>query len=267
VARVTTGVAGAVVTAGAGGRPADGWAAAARGLPRDAARTRSDPVCVSDAVPVAQARDTASVRDLPLVEVPATGSGNADRFAVVITGDGDWASFVRDVAGALAARGMPVVVLKARAYMGQARTPEGTARDVARLVETYAARWQRPHVVLVGYSRGADWLPFILARGGDGLRGRVKLGAMLGLAERSKFSFSYLDLLRTTSAPSDIPIAPELAKLKGLPLACVYGADEEESGCRGADAGVVTAFARDGGHHFDGDAAGIVGQVLGVMRP
>ncbi len=222
---------------------------------------------MSSAVPVAQARDTASVPDLPLVEVAATGSGNANRFAMVITGDGDWASFVRGAAGALAARGMPVVALEARAYMGQARTPDVTARDVARLVETYAARWQRPHVVLVGYSRGADWLLFILMRGGEGLHARVNLAAMLGLAERSAFTFSYLDLLRTTSGASDIPIAPELARLKGLPLACEYGADEEELGCRGADAGVVTAFGRGGGHHFDGDAGAIVGQVLGVLRP
>lgn len=219
----------------------------------------------------AQARaDTLPVSDLPLVEVPAAPgvTANADRFVVLLTGDGDWASLVRDVAAQFAARGMPVVGLRSRAYMKGKRDADVTTRDVSRLVETYAARWGRPHVLLVGYSRGADWLPFVLARGGDRLRERTKLVGMLAMAERAKFTFSLFDLVRATSDPADPPIAPELAKLRGLglPLACVYGVDEEESGCKGADASMMTIFARSGGHHFDSDAAAIVTQLLSAMR-
>jgi type IV secretory pathway VirJ component len=214
--------------------------------------------------------DTLPVTDLPLVELAATQgvTANADRFVVLLTGDGDWAALVRDVAGQFAARGMPVVGLKARSYMKRGRDAEVTTRDVSRVVETYAARWGRPHVLLVGYSRGADWLPFVLARGGERLRERTKLVGMLAMAERAKFSFSLFDMVRSTSDPSDPPIAPELAKLRGLglPLACVYGVDEEETGCKGADPALMTVFARAGGHHFDSDAAAIVTQLLTVMK-
>ena len=64
-----------------------------------------------------------SVADLPLVEVPAKGQGGKT-LAVIISGDGGWAGIDKDVAGALAAKGIPVVGWNSLQYFWTARKPD-----------------------------------------------------------------------------------------------------------------------------------------------
>src|ERR1700733_8386245 len=105
-----------------------------------------------------------SLQDLPLVEVPSTGTGNDDVFAVLLSGDGGWAGIDKNVARSLAERGIPVVGWDTLRYFWTARTPAGLARDLDRTLAYYAVAWQRPHVLLIGYSQGADVLPFAVNR-------------------------------------------------------------------------------------------------------
>jgi len=41
---------------------------------------------------------------------------------------------------------------------------EATARDLARVIEHYTRTWNKPRVLLIGYSQGADVLPFLVNR-------------------------------------------------------------------------------------------------------
>src|SRR5690242_10500800 len=54
-----------------------------------------------------------SLRDLPLVEVPARGA-NAGALVIFLSGDGGWAEIDKVVSDALAARGIGVVGMDAR---------------------------------------------------------------------------------------------------------------------------------------------------------
>jgi type IV secretory pathway VirJ component len=202
-----------------------------------------------------------SVADLPLVEVPAVG--RRDVLAILLTGDGGWAELDRVVARTLAEHDVAVVGLDSRAYLSRRRTPEATADAVARVARHYAAAWGRDSVVLVGYSRGADILPFVVDRLPPDVRPHVALVAMLGLARGAGFHFHWADLLRETSRPDDLPVLPELERLRGtVPMLCIYGAEEKESGCRDADPTLVERVERTGGHHFDGDYASLAGEIV-----
>jgi len=119
-----------------------------------------------------------AVSDLPLVEVPAPGS--APYLAVMLSGDGGWASLDKEVAGVLAGKGMPVVGLNSLQYFWSARTPEQLAADLARVLRHYLTAWGKSKVVLAGYSFGADVLPFAVSRLPAELRNAVALVALLG---------------------------------------------------------------------------------------
>lgn len=213
------------------------------------------------------------VRDLPLVEVPAAPSvaGGArsapdSTLVLLVTGDGDWADIDRGIAGALTRAGAAVVALKARAYLqGGPRSPDGMARDVERTLRHYLPLWGRDRVVLVGYSRGAELLPFVATRLPADLRARVDLLAMLGLSTTASFQFHWSDIVTDRARRSDLPVAPELARLRGTRMLCVYGSDEKDSGCRGADPSLVQRVERPGGHHFDGDFPALGGLVLQAL--
>ena len=65
----------------------------------------------------------ADVRDLPLVELPAT-KAKGDRFAIMISGDGGWRRIDSKVTDKLRADGMPVVGFLANEYLRTRRTPD-----------------------------------------------------------------------------------------------------------------------------------------------
>jgi type IV secretory pathway VirJ component len=61
-------------------------------------------------------------------------------------------------------------------------------------------------------------------------------------------------------------VAPELERLRGQRMICVYGTDEKDSGCRDADSTLITRVQRKGGHHFDGNFKGL-GELIVQMLP
>jgi type IV secretory pathway VirJ component len=206
------------------------------------------------------------VKGLPLHEVP-TKSPSPIAVAIFLSGDGGWAGLDRRVAEDLAAHGVPVVGLDSRAYLMKTRTPDEAAADVARVMRHYSAQWSVQHMAIVGYSRGADMAPFVVNRLPGELRSELALVALLAPAERASFQFHWTDLLSDTSKPSDPPILPELERLRGTPVLCVYGKDEKESLCRLADTSAVRVDKRKGRHHFDGDYDAIAAEIVRLLAP
>ncbi len=221
-----------------GGDPASALVAA---FARDADDAGSSPTQLS-----------ASVSDLPLVAVAARGTP-ADAFAVILSGDGGWASLDREVGGALAERGVPVLGFDSLQYFWTRRTPEESASALARVLRHALGEWPDRRIALVGYSRGADVLPFMVSRLPADLRARVALVVLIGPARSVEFEFHVSDWLGRSDPDAGLPIAPEIAKLRGLRILCIYGRDEDESACRGLDPALATRDERAGGHHFDGD--------------
>lgn len=194
------------------------------------------------------------VSDLPLVEVPAKGSAN-DLLAVILTGDGGWASLDRDIGGVLAAKGVAVVGFNTLQYFWAAKSPDLAAKDLERVMRHYLERWHRQRVLLLGYSLGADVLPFMAGRLPEDLRKQVAAVALLGPGKTANFEFHLSDWLG--GGTEGMPVAPEMARLQGLKVLCLYGEEEPDSLCRvlPPDNSQVKVVTFGGGHHFGGDYA------------
>jgi type IV secretory pathway VirJ component len=202
---------------------------------------------------------------LPVVETPTMQPGRY--MAVLITGDGGWAAGDRALATTLANEGMPVVALDARAYFGTPRTPDATTRDWEQLARWYMPLWRRDSVVFVGYSRGADVAPFVVARLAPALRDRVALVAMIGLSDRASFAFHWADLVRDIPRPTDLPTLPALEQLRGRRMLCFSGNEESGSLCPRLDPALATPLLHPGKHQLSADAgAAIAGQILAALR-
>ena len=197
----------------------------------------------------------------------ATKAPSPTAVVIFLSGDGGWAGLDRRISEDLAARGVAVVGLDTRSYLMKTRTPDEAAADVARVMRHYTTQWAVQHVGIVGYSRGADLAPFVVNRLPSELRAELALVALLAPAERAGFQFHWTDLLNDTSKPSDPPILPELERLRGTPVLCVYGKDEKESLCRLADTSAVRVDKRRGRHHFDGDYDAIAAEILRLLAP
>jgi type IV secretory pathway VirJ component len=187
---------------------------------------------------------------LPLIEVPAT-KGTSDTLVVFVSGDGGWAKIDKSMAKILAENGMPVVGLNALQYFWTKRTPDSAARDLQSIVENYLTTWKKERVLFVGYSRGADVLPFMINRLPAELRSKTRLIALLGPSPKVEFEFHVGDWMRTSSK-SGYQVKPEVDRLSSQNIVCLFGEDDKDSLCPIVSGPRIKTVMLKGAHHFDG---------------
>jgi len=214
---------------------------------------------------VAHSPEQGTVQDLPLIEVPSSTS-RGDTLAVILSGDGGWASIDRELGNTLAHLGIPVVGLNSLQYFWTPRTPESTAKDLERILQHYLTVWQKTKVLLVGYSRGADVLPFLVTRLSAVTLARIQEVALLGPAPRVDFEFHLADWLGESPSDTALPLLPEVQKLKGMKILCFYGTEEGDTLCKDLEPELATVIPLKGGHHFDGNYSAMAQIILGAAR-
>ena len=200
------------------------------------------------------------VEDLGLVEVLASGGKDQGAMAVILTGDGGWADIDKSVAAGLAAAGVPVVGWSSLRYYWTPRTPEAAAGDLARIVEHYSAAWKKQRVLLVGYSFGADVMPFLVNRLPTSALARINSVSLLGLSDTAAFEFHVSSWLGG-GGDAHRPTAPEVARLS-VPVTCVHGTDEKDSACLALNDQHVRIVRLGSGHHFGGNYERLVELIL-----
>jgi type IV secretory pathway VirJ component len=197
-----------------------------------------------------------ALADLPLLELPVPG-GTGDTLAVIVSGDGGWAGLDRDVASLLADRGFPVVGLNTLQYFWHSRTPDGAATDLARILRAYLAAWNRKDALLVGYSLGAEVLPFMASRLPADLLSKVRMVALLGPGRTTSFEFHLSEWLGHGGGENR-PVRPEVARLKGRPVACIYGSGEKATSLCTTLGPLASAVQLPGAHYLGSDPRAVV---------
>lgn len=194
------------------------------------------------------------------MEAPAQGDESVS-FAVIVSGDGGWASIDRDLGITLSAAGVPVVGFNSLEYFWNPRTPDQTAKDLERVLRHYLKAWKKQSILLIGFSFGADVLPFLADRLPADLSNKVKVVALLSPGRRATFEFHLTDWLNV-SHTNERPTLPEVEKLKGMRILCFYGDEEEDSLCTAIDPKLATVIPLAGGHHFGGHFHTITDRIL-----
>jgi type IV secretory pathway VirJ component len=203
----------------------------------------------------------AALSDLPLIEIPAQpGPAPSNAFAIILSGDGGWAGLDKEVAAALSAQGIPVVGLDSLRYFWQARTPQGLAADTERIINYFLEHLGKQRVLLIGSSQGADVLPFAVNRLSKASAAHVQLAAILGMSEHALFEFHLSSWL--SDSQSGPPTLPEVDRMTGMPVLCIYGAGENDSLCPKLDPRKIEVVKLPGDHHFNGDYAGLARVIL-----
>jgi type IV secretory pathway VirJ component len=202
------------------------------------------------------------INDLPVQEVHAAGA--SDEFALVISGDGGWAGLDQELAARLAANRVPTVGLNSLKYFWSERTPAETARDVARLMRHYLSAWKKQRVLLIGYSFGADVLPFVITRLPQDLRERIASVSLLGIDAHASFEVRIADWVGSDQGGA--PTRPELDAIGHVPVLCIYGEGEADSICPGLSAPGVEREQIGKGHHFSGEYALLAEHILAFAR-
>ncbi len=199
-----------------------------------------------------QGKASATLRGIPLIELPVV---HARRMVVFLSGDGGWAAFDRGVASALNAVGIAVLGWDSLSYFWQPRPPTVLARDLARVIDEFGARWHVQSVVVAGFSFGASSLPFAVNGLPAAVRARIEKVVMLGPTPTTSFEFRLSQWLGSDTGDT-VAVAPEIAKLAPLAVWCVRGEDDTEAACPPL-APPSRVVSLPGDHHFNGDYAAL----------
>jgi type IV secretory pathway VirJ component len=214
----------------------------------------------------ATSTESADIKHLPLVEVPAKGTPNQSGeglMAVMISGDGGWAGLDHELGDAIAGSGVPLVGFNSLKYFWTPRTPDETARDIADVINHYLKAWNKEKLILIGYSFGADVLPFVVNRLPEAIKARIDLVVLMGPSTSAQFEFHLSNWFEGASDDA-LPTLPEAKKMKGKRIVCLFGEEEADSLCRSLDASVAQVIALPGGHHFDGDYPALARRILAL---
>ncbi|HSQ79342.1 MAG TPA: AcvB/VirJ family lysyl-phosphatidylglycerol hydrolase [Candidatus Bathyarchaeia archaeon] len=218
------------------------------------------------AMPAAGQVAAPNVSDLPLVEVPAT-AGTGDILAVLLTGDGGWAVPDRGLSRELAASGIPVVGLNTLKYFWTAKTQEQAAADLDRIMRHYLEAWHKTKAVLIGYSLGADVLPFMMNRLPGDLQARVGTVVLMGPSDSAEFEFHLGDWLGRGPGKNAVPTIPEIEKIRPeAVLLCVYGEGDKDQICGRLDPKRVRSVMIPGGHKVGGGYEPVAAAILDSLK-
>ena len=189
-----------------------------------------------------------SVGDLPLVQLPtAPGFGT---MAIIYSGDGGWRDIDKSIGDVFQKEGVPTVGVDSLRYFWSKKKPDETARDMARIIDTYTKIWGVDHVILVGYSFGADILPsaYDLLPVSD--KKKIVEVSLLGISNTVSYQISIGAFLGSSSG--DGPTLPDIGKMQAPMIQCFYGALETDSVCLKLQGTGSELIKTSGGHHFDG---------------
>ncbi|MEO3997819.1 AcvB/VirJ family lysyl-phosphatidylglycerol hydrolase [Mesorhizobium sp. CAU 1732] len=229
-----------------------------------AAQPRLDVEPLSDAAPGEQITSllksldaTAGFAGLPVVSIKPQGTPRG--LVVFFSGDGGWRDLDKTMGEWMATQGYEVLGFDALRYFWAEKKPEQIASDIQTVVTAADPTSQLP-VLLVGYSFGADTVPFAWPKLPAALRDRIRLVALLAPSLETGFQVSVAGWLGMSGGSNEV--VPAIAAMPADKVLCVYGADEKDAACTNPALADVKTIVTKGGHHFDGDYEALGKRVL-----
>ena len=205
----------------------------------------------------------ARLERLDLLEFGGDPAAKAEEMVIMFSGDGGWADFTNEIADAFVRTGRPVVGVNLISYFWNPKSAEAVARDVESIYRVYSKKWRTEKFRLVGFSHGADILPFAVNRLASALRPSVSGVGLISPSRVTDFKFRFGSWF--FDYDDGDPTAPELLSMigKGVRPNCVYGTDETPTSlCTSRGLDKIRSFRLPGGHHMNGDVAGVVRSIL-----
>lgn len=196
------------------------------------------------------------IADLPTTIIPAKIE-KGETMVLIISGDAGWSTFCTRLAQEYTLAGIPIVGLSSLKYFWNKKTAEQTASDVAALLNEYSVKWKMKQILLVGYSFGADVMPFIYNRLPKNLKEKTKALILLSPSKETDFEIhiSYL------FGSNKMNVANEVMKVD-KPMICYYGTEEKEKPLMNLKMKNFKLIILNGAHHYENGFSEIVEQSL-----
>lgn len=178
-----------------------------------------------------------------------------------ISGDGGLNKFSVGLCQSLNDKGFDVIALDAKAYFNDKKTPEQTTLDIAGYLSKKLTGRANRKIALIGYSFGADVLPFILNRLPKNILDDVEVSFIMASSGSTDFEIHWLDMFGGNKKRS-MDVVDEINKIPNQKIIIINGSDDNNLDMNRIHLKKYTLVVLPGGHHFDGDTKEIVGKII-----
>jgi type IV secretory pathway VirJ component len=145
----------------------------------------------------------------------------------LISGDGGWYGFEQSIADKLSELGIPTIGLDSKKYFWNRRTPEETAADITRAFKYYSTEWEKERFLLIGYSLGAEIVPFIVNRLPEEMKSNISMSVLLSPETNTDFEIHISNMLGIGSRKNTYAVMDEIKKMQSVATLCIFGEDEK----------------------------------------
>jgi type IV secretory pathway VirJ component len=171
--------------------------------------------------------DIGQVKNLPVVITNSKIRDFQAPAVLLISGDGGWYGFEQSIADNFANQGIPTIGLDSRKYFWTRRTPEETASDIAKALNFYGKEWGRNKFILIGYSLGAELVPFIVNRLPDEIKTKIESVVLLSPATNTDFEIHISNMIGIGNRQNTYYTIDEITKLKSFTTLIIFGEGEK----------------------------------------
>jgi type IV secretory pathway VirJ component len=212
----------------------------------------------------AYAQDS-SIAHLP-VTISAPAGSAKHPLVLYITGDGGMKKFSASMIDAFTKEGYAVVALNTLKYFWNRKTPQQAAADVAALMRHYGSQWGHRTFLLVGYSMGADVLPFIFNNLPADLQAQAQQLVLMSPSRFTDMEVHVTEMLGKTTK-NGMSVAAAINRITARPLLLLFGAGEKDFDLQELHIQNYQHMVLPGGHHYDNDAGNVVQTIVSRLLP
>jgi type IV secretory pathway VirJ component len=169
-----------------------------------------------------------------------------------LSGDGGFNRFSTELCESINANGLDVYALNSRSYFYSRKTPEESAYAISKYLSRILEGRPNQQIVFVGYSFGADVLPFILNRLPKEIQDKTLVSFIMASSGSTDFEIHWSDILGGNTKRS-MDVVSEINKMDGERLVIITAADDGYLDVNRITLNKFTHEVLPGGHHFDGD--------------
>jgi len=190
------------------------------------------------------------VKNLAVVITNAKVQNKDAPVALLISGDGGWYAFEQLIADSLAKIGVPTVGLDSKKYFWKRRSTEETAGDLAMALNYYGKEWGKDRFLLIGYSLGAEIVPFIINKLPEEMKSKIVSAVLLSPATNTDFEIHISNMLGMGNRQNTYNVIDEIIKMQPVPALCIFGENEKSSVPRLLTGTSVKIRNIPGDHHY-----------------
>ena len=173
-------------------------------------------------------------------------------FVLYLSGDGGFNHFSLDLCNYIHQAGYAVTAIDDKSYFRSKKTPEQSASDIALYLNKQFAVRQNQNLILVGYSFGADVLPFIINKLPPNLRSKLKRTILISPSTTTDFETHWTDMLGY-SIKRSMDVIAEINKSGLQNIVTIFGEDERDFPVNEIKVKGHVNLVLPGGHHFNND--------------